>query len=289
MQSPFGWLLLLASVLVQLAVALVGVPAALAVVGGTTLLHLALAVRSGGSAWSEAVAVVTFWLASGAIIAAHRRLTLRIDRLTVLCDVDETTGCLNRRGFSRQFDAATLVSRAEERDIALLALDLDHFKQVNDRFGHLRGDEVLHEVGVCLLESVGADGVVARMGGEEFAVLLPGMDAEDAGVVAERVLADLRDRRFTTLPESTRITMSAGIAAERLSNSSVAAALRARADEALYAAKRSGRDRALLWAPGVHSHATPPTAAIAIRDGLRGGYLIAHLPSTGSARGELFG
>jgi diguanylate cyclase (GGDEF)-like protein len=287
--SSAGWILLLACVVVQLTIALVGTPAALAVVGGTTLLHLALAWRDQEFTVPEGAALVAFWIAAGTIIVVHRRLTERLARLAQLCDVDETTGCLNRRGFSREFDDATMVRGDSVRDVALLALDLDHFKQVNDRFGHLRGDEVLHEVGASLLASVGDNGVVARMGGEEFAVLLPGMDAEEAGVVAEQLLVDLRDRRFTTLPDTARITMSVGIAAERLAHDSVAASLRARADEALYAAKRSGRDRALLWAPGVHSHATPPTAGLAIRHGLRGGYVVGQLHSPAGSRGELRG
>ncbi|MDB4899900.1 MAG: hypothetical protein JWN53_1708, partial [Gemmatimonadetes bacterium] len=221
--SSFSWLLLFGCVLVQLAIAFVGTPAALAAVACTTLLDLALAQRE-GSASSEAVVLTAFWIAAASIILTHRRLSGRMARLARLCDIDEATGCLNRRGFAREFVLATSVQGDRERAVALLALDLDHFKQVNDRFGHLRGDEVLHEVGVSLLASVGDHGVVARMGGEEFAVLLPGMDAEEAGVVAEQLLADLRDRQFATLPESARITMSVGIAAESLAHVTVTVA-----------------------------------------------------------------
>jgi diguanylate cyclase (GGDEF)-like protein len=131
------------------------------------------------------------------------------------------------------------------------------------------GDEVLYEIATMLSETVREEGVVARMGGEEFIVLLPGADAEAAGAVAERMMTRLRIGGCLALPQGTPITMSIGIAAERIVNNDAGSALRARADEALYAAKRSGRNRVLLWAPGVRSNATPPTsmAAIARRSG----------------------
>lgn len=146
----------------------------------------------------------------------------------------------------------------------MLAVDLDHFKQINDRFGHLVGDEVLYEVATMLTEAVSEEGVVARMGGEEFTVLLPWADAEAAGAVAERMMTRLRGRQCRALPPGTTITMSIGIACERITDSDIGSALRARADEALYAAKRSGRDRVLLWASGVRSNATPATSMAAI-------------------------
>ena len=194
--------------------------------------------------------------------------------LAPLVNADPATGCLNRRGFAIQLDRALLDARRRRGEIALLALDLDHFKQINDRFGHLVGDEVLYEVAAMITDAVGQEGVVARMGGEEFTVLLPWADAEAAGAVAERIMARLRGRQCRALPPETTVTMSIGIAAERIADVNIGAALRARADEALYAAKRSGRDRVLLWASGVRSHATPPTsmAVIARRSGERPRY-----------------
>jgi diguanylate cyclase (GGDEF)-like protein len=189
--------------------------------------------------------------------------------LAPLVNADPATGCLNRRGFAIQMDRAIAEARRRQGDVALLAVDLDHFKQINDRFGHLVGDEVLYEIATMLSEAVSEEGVVARMGGEEFTVLLPWADAEAAGAVAERMMTKLRTRGCLALPQGTPVTMSIGIAAERIVSSDAGSALRARADEALYAAKRSGRDRVLLWAPGVRSHATPPTsvAVIARRSG----------------------
>jgi diguanylate cyclase (GGDEF)-like protein len=194
--------------------------------------------------------------------------------LAPLVNADPATGCLNRRGFALHLERALIEARRRRGEIALLALDLDHFKQINDRFGHLVGDEVLYEVAAMITEAVSEEGVVARMGGEEFTVLLPWADSEAAGAVAERIMERLRERQCRALPPGTVVTMSIGIAAERITDSNIGSALRARADEALYAAKRSGRDRILLWASGVRSHATPPTsmAAITRRSGERPRY-----------------
>jgi diguanylate cyclase (GGDEF)-like protein len=184
--------------------------------------------------------------------------------LAPMVHADPATGCLNRRGFALQFERALADARRRRGDVALLAVDLDHFKQINDRFGHLVGDEVLYEVATMLAEAVSEEGVVARMGGEEFTVLLPWADAEAAGAVAERMMNQLRQRSCQSLPADTPVTMSIGIASERITDSDVGLALRARADEALYAAKRSGRNRVRLWAPGVRSNATPATSVAAI-------------------------
>jgi diguanylate cyclase (GGDEF)-like protein len=194
--------------------------------------------------------------------------------LAPLVNADPATGCLNRRGFALHLERALIEARRRRGEIALLALDLDHYKQINDRFGHLVGDEVLYEVAAMITEAVSEEGVVARMGGEEFTVLLPWADSEAAGAVAERIMERLRERQCRALPPGTVVTMSIGIAAERITDSNIGSALRARADEALYAAKRSGRNRILLWASGVRSHATPPTsmAAITRRSGERPRY-----------------
>jgi diguanylate cyclase (GGDEF)-like protein len=230
--------------------------AAVAIAAIASAAHLALSrhdLTAPGPTWTLLGA---FWIACAAMLAVHQAHLRRHDALAALCDVDDTTGCLTRRGFTARLDAAMAEAIGTGAPVALIALDLDHFKRVNDRFGHLSGDAVLSAIGSALRRVAGTQGSVARLGGEEFAVLLRATDAEDAGVAAERVLAALRGLVFDGLP-GLRLTMSAGIAVERVHHAGMAGALRARADEALYAAKRSGRDRALLWAPGVRSHATP--------------------------------
>ena len=197
-------------------------------------------------------------------VIAHRGVSGQLHLLSRMIESDPATGCLNRRGFARAFDEALTVAADLRSDVALLALDLDHFKQINDKYGHNVGDLVLSEVASTLAETVGNEGIVARLGGEEFTVLLPGADAEGAGVMAERMLVDVRANCCSSLAPGSFVTMSIGIAAERITSVRDGAALRARADEALYMAKRKGRDRVLLWAPGVRSLATPAAAMAAI-------------------------
>jgi diguanylate cyclase (GGDEF)-like protein len=173
--------------------------------------------------------------------------------LAPLVNADPATGCLNRRGFAIHLERALMDAKRRRTELALLALDLDHFKQIIDRFGHLVGDEVLYEVATMITEAVSEEGVVARMGGEEFTVLLPWADAEAAGEVAERIMARLRALQCRALPPDTTVTMSIGIAAERITDVSIGAALRARADEALYAAKDAGRNQVSIWTPNLRA------------------------------------
>ncbi|MEO8621509.1 MAG: GGDEF domain-containing protein [bacterium] len=200
----------------------------------------------------------------GCVLAARLAIGHRLDALEQLVESDPATGCLNRRGFQRALDDALVSAARTQRDVALLALDLDHFKRINDQFGHNVGDAVLSEVAATLADTVGTEGVVARLGGEEFCVLLPDADAEVAGVMAERMIARLRTHQLAAVTRGHTVTMSVGIAAERVTSLRDSAALRARADEALYMAKRCGRNRVLLWAPGVRSNATPAASMAAI-------------------------
>ena len=200
----------------------------------------------------------------GCMLAARDEISRKVDELSRLADSDPATGCLNRRGFARVLDRTILDAQESRSEIALLSVDLDHFKQINDRYGHNTGDVVIAEVAATLADAVGEDGVVARMGGEEFLILLPNADAEEAGVMAEQMLARLRHADVAGVRNGTSVTMSVGIAAERIFSAVDAASLRARADEALYLAKRTGRNRIMLWAPGVRSNSTPAAAAAQI-------------------------
>lgn len=243
-------------------------------VDGMLIGGIACALFAVGAAASTAMgmpfviaATVSVLLLAGSIALVFRARALavqRIDMLEGLADCDPATGCLNRRGFARALDETLIDASHNRREVSLLALDLDHFKDINDRYGHNVGDAVLFEVATTLVQAVGGQGVVARLGGEEFCVLLPYADAEAAGVLAERLLQEVRSHRLSAVTVEAYVTMSIGIAAERVSSVRDGAALRARADEALYTAKRGGRNRISLWAPGVRSLATPAAAAAAI-------------------------
>ena len=181
---------------------------------------------------------------------AYNRMRSHLEAIVL---TDSLSGCFNRRGFDQL--TAREVSRAVRgaQPLAVLAIDVDHFKRVNDEFGHLTGDEVLREMAGLLRETARLGDVVARIGGEEFNILAPDTNADGAQILAERILIAFRTRSFTSLAGRRRITISIGIAAELARNDEVAKVLLARADEALYVAKGSGRDRAQVWHPGMRA------------------------------------
>jgi diguanylate cyclase (GGDEF)-like protein len=165
---------------------------------------------------------------------------------------DPLTGCLNRRGFEQAYAREVARSTRAGSDLGLLVVDLDHFKQVNDNYGHAAGDEVLRGAGQLLMDACRAGDIVARVGGEEFALLLPDTGATGAFLFATRLCTAVREHRFPPASPDTlaiRVTTSIGVAS-RIPHRGVddgASGLSARADEALYAAKRSGRDRVRVW------------------------------------------
>lgn len=175
------------------------------------------------------------------------------DHLQAIVLSDPLSGCYNRRGLNQL--AEREVSRAVrgKKHLAVLAIDVDHFKRINDEFGHLTGDEVIREVGELLRHTVREMDVVARFGGEEFTVLAPDSNEEGALVLAERILTAFRMHRFTSLPPEMRVTTSIGLAADLARDDEVAKTLLARADEALYVAKRDGRDRTVVWHAGMRA------------------------------------
>ena len=184
--------------------------------------------------------------------------------LAALVLTDPLTGSLNRRGFEQELGRAVARAARESGELALLAVDVDQFKRINDSFGHLAGDTVLRELAEVLTHSARTEDVLGRVGGDELVVLLPGADLEAAAVVAERISSVVRGHHFITTRGRERVTVSIGIAAEQVRDPYLGHALRARADEALYVAKRLGRDRVVMWAPGIRSQATPPQPQLAV-------------------------
>jgi diguanylate cyclase (GGDEF)-like protein len=184
--------------------------------------------------------------------------------LAALVLTDSLTGALNRRGFEQELARAVARASREAEHVALLAVDVDQFKRINDSFGHLAGDTVLRELAEVVAHSARTEDVLGRVGGDELVVLIPGADLEAAAVVAERIASVVRSHHFITTRGRERVTVSIGIAAEQVRDPYLGHALRARADEALYVAKRLGRDRVVTWAPGIRSEATPPSPQLAI-------------------------
>ena len=162
--------------------------------------------------------------------------------------VDALTGLFNRRHFEGRLKAEASHALRHRRAFALVIFDLDHFKSINDTFGHEEGDRVLKHVAEAIRASLRGDDQAFRYGGEEFVLLLRACDASSAAVASERLRDELRARPIDLGEKLERrvITFSAGIAAADASNGFNVADLLARADAALYRAKRGGRDRSEL-------------------------------------------
>ena len=172
--------------------------------------------------------------------------------LADIVETDSLSGCLNRRGFEQQFRRELARAARAQTELAIIDIDLDHFKQINDTYGHLVGDQVITEAGELLRANARAGDIVARTGGEEFAILAPGSGLAGAQHLALRIVEAFRRREFggnLRIP----VTASVGVVAETIVDEAVHADLLARADEALYAAKRSGRNRVVIWSAGLAS------------------------------------
>jgi len=165
-----------------------------------------------------------------------------------LATQDPLTGLLNRRGVQTALQKEWKRSRRLDEPFAVISLDVDHFKRVNDQHGHDAGDRVLMAVAEVLKAHVRATDHVARMGGEEFLVLMPGARAETDGVALAARLREALNLTVVTVEADVRIPVTAswGVSGILLQDASQEDVLR-RADEALYQAKRSGRDRVVLF------------------------------------------
>ena len=161
--------------------------------------------------------------------------------LKILADQDPLTGCLNRRAFFDVFGAAFEQAVQSGSSIACMMIDVDHFKQVNDRYGHPRGDEVLKAVALTLRQTFIPSSVVGRYGGEEFCVVLPQVCMTKASDLAEQVRSQIQNIPFGDEP-SMRLSASIGISGLRAGVATMEDMIR-QADECLYQAKRNGRNQ----------------------------------------------
>ena len=165
----------------------------------------------------------------------------RAEAASEMSMTDALTGLLNRFGLRRSLQHEYAEARRYARALACLMIDLDHFKRVNDTYGHAAGDAALMQVARALTESVRASDVVCRYGGEEFLVLAPATTAEGALALGEKIRAAATSRLFGDGAHAFPLTFSVGVAA--LAAGESANDMIARADQALYAAKEGGRNR----------------------------------------------
>ncbi len=176
------------------------------------------------------------------LLAKLRELAIAHRDLLVVATTDSLTSCLTRRAFVALVDGyMERVTRDPSPVGALLVIDVDHFKVVNDRFGHQKGDEALVSIALAIKKTVRDIDLVGRMGGEEFGVFMPGLGPSMTLAVAERIRASVRSVKFCPDGEACTLTISVGGATfdEPVSF----ADLFHQADERLYQAKRSGRNR----------------------------------------------
>jgi two-component system cell cycle response regulator len=168
------------------------------------------------------------------------------DTMEALALVDPLTGTYNRRGFEGRLADELERMRRFGRPLALLFFDIDHFKQINDTYGHPAGDVVLRWLGARLLGLLRATDTVARIGGEEFCVIMPEVDGAQAMDAAERIRKSIEQEPVRVGDDLIAVMVSGGVAEAHAEEVSGAALVR-RADIALYHAKEGGRNRIVLY------------------------------------------
>ena len=157
--------------------------------------------------------------------------------LVVLSNTDKLTNIPNRRYFHHRLDEIVFEYEKTQKPFSLMMMDIDHFKRVNDRYGHQIGDQVLIQVAAILSENLPENAVLARYGGEEFVVLLPGMSENDAMATAEILKDSIEYAHWDSV---NRMTISAGIATFTEDDDSYS--IITKADQALYLSKERGRN-----------------------------------------------
>ncbi|HAK88781.1 MAG TPA: diguanylate cyclase response regulator [Nitrospiraceae bacterium] len=172
----------------------------------------------------------------------------RVKELEKLLDRDYLTGIYNRRFFMERFHEELSWSSRHSEPISLMMLDIDHFKKINDTYGHGCGDEILKQIANTMTAVLRIEDVVARYGGEEFIILLPNTDSEGVLTAAEKLRAAVHDKDFSCENGSTRIqvTVSIGVTAYAPDNECIYLPpdrVIGQADTALYTAKEQGRNR----------------------------------------------
>jgi diguanylate cyclase (GGDEF)-like protein len=220
-----------------------GLPHTLAtpLVAGRSFLGALLLARRGRQSWSEGDRRLLRWAANEVATAFQRAYALEAAERGAKIDV--LTGLPNRR----YFDEALSIERPRRRandSLGILMVDIDHFKILNDRFGHATGDRVLRAVAGAIAQAVRAEDTPARYGGEEFAVLLRRASAEQAIEVGERIRRSVAQLYPASLGIDEPVTVSVGVAVAGPEQIAIPGLVE-RADQALYRAKRLGRDRVI--------------------------------------------
>jgi diguanylate cyclase (GGDEF)-like protein/PAS domain S-box-containing protein len=168
--------------------------------------------------------------------------------LELLATRDPLTGCYNRRAFFEKYDALFESAVNEGTGLVFMMIDIDHFKSINDQYGHANGDKVIKFIAETLIVNTRPEDVVGRYGGEEFSLVMPRADQEQALALAERLRNELQRKGYDLFADKRTVTASFGLA---LLGDGVAdpTQLINNADDALYMAKEQGRNRVIVWEP----------------------------------------
>jgi diguanylate cyclase (GGDEF)-like protein len=211
--------------------------------GGETLGVVSLTDRIGSSPFTqEDAAAISVLMAPVALALGRERVLREAQAYAQAAVIDPVSGLFNRRYFQARLEEELHRAIRQLTSVGLLMVDLDGFKSINDRFGHVAGDMVIRDISEILRRSVRIFDVCTRFGGEEFAVMMPGGTAESAGAIAERIRQRVEAyQRSEPDLVTLRVTASIGVA---VSPPGVTARdLIERADRALYHAKRAGKNR----------------------------------------------
>ena len=177
------------------------------------------------------------------------KLAEALEKIQRIAAIDELTQVYNRRTFNQLANVELKKSLRHKHSAVMLLMDIDHFKQVNDNYGHANGDLVLQAFAGLFTRSLRQSDIFARYGGEEFAALLPETELEDALALAERLTKMLASQSIDLIDyESVRVTVSTGLCRYEGSDDSLDKML-IRADAALYVSKQQGRNRCTLYTP----------------------------------------
>ena len=186
-------------------------------------------------------------------VRVHQRLAQTVRELEASralleeqATTDPLTSLKNRRAFNEIGRRHFALAQRHRHDLAVLMLDIDHFKEVNDTYGHPTGDRVLTRIGELLASSVRGGDTAARLGGEEFAVLLPNTSLPGAVLLATRIRQTLESTACSTAPRRIAVTASAGVACYSRDKSESLEQLLEVADRRLYVAKQGGRNRVVF-------------------------------------------
>lgn len=181
------------------------------------------------------------------LLSMAARLREANRRLRALSETDPLTGTCNRRRFLEVAEQQLALARRHCFPTSVLLVDFDHFKQINDRYGHATGDRVLVDATRIMGEALRESDTLARFGGEEFIVLLPHTAREGAAKVAERIMSAVRSHAFQHADATLSVTVSIGGVTCETSETSLTS-MTSNADRLLYQSKQAGRDRCVVEA-----------------------------------------